>query len=221
MLGEKETLNKELKTIAAEVSEVKSSWMADRALIQTLQMQLGARHVMFVAVHCCCLLVLLLGFALALPWHTRCSSTFVVQSPAFRFVFLRLTFRRVVVCSGAQQQQYAGAQHETTSMAVQVRTKTSVHNQWCTTRCVCDDQMRLLLLEQMENEWLTGLTSMAVQHALEAQQAANYVATLEQHNAQQQQVRYRRSLFYCPARRLSFGAKLSSGFKPLVDALVS
>ena len=45
MLGEKETLNKELKTIAAEVSEVKSSWMADRALIQTLQMQLGARHV--------------------------------------------------------------------------------------------------------------------------------------------------------------------------------
>ena len=45
MLGEKETLNKELKTIAAEVSEVKSSWMADRALIQTLQMQLGTRHV--------------------------------------------------------------------------------------------------------------------------------------------------------------------------------
>ena len=44
VLGEKETLNKELKTIAAEVSEVKSSWMADRALIQTLQMQLGARH---------------------------------------------------------------------------------------------------------------------------------------------------------------------------------
>ena len=38
--------------------------------------------------------------------------------------------------AGAQQQQYAGAQHETTSMAVQ--------------------------------------------HALEAQQAANYVATLEQ-----------------------------------------
>ena len=45
MLGEKEALNKELKTIAAEVSEVKSSWMADRALIQTLQMQLGARQV--------------------------------------------------------------------------------------------------------------------------------------------------------------------------------
>jgi len=53
-----------------------------------------------------------------------------------------------LVFAGAQQQQYAGAQHETTSMAVQ--------------------------------------------HALEAQQAANYVATLEQHNAQQQQVRHSR-----------------------------
>ena len=75
--------------------------------------------------------------------------------PLLAFFFLRLASHRVVVCSGAQQQQYAGAQHETTSMAVQ--------------------------------------------HALEAQQAAQYVATLEQHNAQQQQVRDCRLSFLCPS----------------------
>ena len=44
MLAEKENLNTELRTIAEEVKDVKASWMTDRALIQTLQMQLGAQQ---------------------------------------------------------------------------------------------------------------------------------------------------------------------------------
>ena len=93
-------MNAELRTIADEVRDVKASWMTDRALIQTLQMQLGA-----------------------------------------------------------QQQQAGGQQNE--------------------------------------------MTAMAVQHALEAQQAANYVATLEQHNAQQQQVRYCRLSLLCEKSQAS------------------
>ena len=44
VLAEKENLNAELRMIADEVSDVKASWMADRSLIQTLQMQLGAQQ---------------------------------------------------------------------------------------------------------------------------------------------------------------------------------
>lgn len=44
VLSEKENLNAELRTIADEVRDVKASWMTDRALIQTLQMQLGAQQ---------------------------------------------------------------------------------------------------------------------------------------------------------------------------------
>ena len=44
MLSEKEHLNTELRNIADEVKDVKASWMSDRALIQTLQMQLGAQQ---------------------------------------------------------------------------------------------------------------------------------------------------------------------------------
>ncbi len=44
MLSEKEHLHTELRNIADEVKDVKASWMSDRALIQTLQMQLGAQQ---------------------------------------------------------------------------------------------------------------------------------------------------------------------------------